>query len=143
MSAISEKVRQAIFAKLNVSAVVGSGKASGVHWKIAPEDAEYPFIVFDRAPLTVEKGLNSPNQGERDRWWIKCLADEDASTTKEPSELCEDILEAAETAIGTTLTITGQTVSWVQRVADIPPGIDEFNDRTIFQHGFQLETFVS
>jgi hypothetical protein len=143
MSAISEKVRQALFTKMNVGSVVGSGKASGVHWKQAPESASYPFIVFDRAPLNVEWSMGNTQQGERDRWFVKCLADEDSSATKEPSELCEDILELAETAIGNSLVITGQTVSRVQRVADIPPILTQLNDRPIFQHGFQLETFVS
>lgn len=141
MSAISEKVRVALYAKLNVSGVT-SLATGGVHYKIAPEGAELPYIVFNRYPAQVHYTLGNTLAGERDEWLIKALTDEDSSTTKEPPELAEDILTAAETAIGTTLTLSGNTVHRVRRVREMPDFLEPLGDRHIWHHGFFLDVFT-
>jgi hypothetical protein len=141
MSAISEKVRTALYAALNVSGVT-SLASGGIHYKIAPEGTETPYVVFNRFPAQVHYGLGNNLVGERDEWLIKALTDEDSSTTKEPSELAEEILTAAETAIGTTLTLTGNTVRRVRRVREMPDYLEPLGDRVIWHHGFFLEVFT-
>jgi hypothetical protein len=142
MSVISEKVRTALYTAMNVTAVTDLA-TGGIYYKAADKGASLPFVIFDRVPMNVDWSMNNSLAGERDRWFIKALADADSDPTKEPSDLCEDILAAIETAIGHSLTVSGQTVSRVQRVADIPPIIEQATDRHIWQHGFQLETFTS
>lgn len=141
MSALSEKVRVALFAKLNVAGVT-SLATGGVHFMNAPEEAARPFVVFSRVPADVHYAMANNLVGEKDRWLIKAVTDEDSSTTKEPQELAEDILEAAETAIGTSLTLTGATTRRVRRVAEIPNYNEKETDRYIYHHGFWLEVFT-
>jgi hypothetical protein len=138
MSVLSEKVRFALFEKMQ-----NASDATGVYWKVAPEGSEYPFAVFDRVPGALPRSLNNNSQGERDRWFIKALADEDASETLDPSTLCETILSQLESAIGNSLIIEDGSVSQCVRVGDIPSLLTDQSDRQITQHGFQLETFVS
>ncbi len=142
MSAISEKVRKALFAKMNVSAVVGTGKATAIYYNVAPVEAGYPFIVFNRVPGNVDRAFQETLIGERDRWFIKCLSDREASETLSPQELNETILSLAENAIGKTLTITFGTVHRCVRVADIPELFENVNDRQIWTNGFQLEVYA-
>ena len=74
-------------------------------------------------------------QLESDLWLIKAVTDEDSDTTKEPQKLAEDILAAAITALGTTLTLTGNTVVYYARFADMPPFEERLGDRTIYHRG--------
>ncbi len=137
MSAISEKVRLALYSKMNVSGVT-SLATGGIHHKIAPESANYPFIVFQRV-----SGIPSYTFGltlaiEDDVWMVKALADEDSSTTKSPQALCEDILTAVRTALGTSLTITPYTNRGLWVDSDMPEIVERLGDREIHQHGIFL-----
>ena len=142
MSAISEKVRIALFAKLNVSGVTTLA-TGGIHNEVAPESANLPFVIFHRiAPGTVLYSLAGTNHGEDDLWMIKSLADEDSSTTLEPQALNASILAACETAIGYELTLTGATTRGVRRTADIPSYTENLSDRHIYHAGFYLRIFT-
>jgi hypothetical protein len=143
MSAKSEKVRTALFGKLNVSAVTSLAKG-GVHWGIAPETVDtINFVTFSRVPVSRDFALGNNLVGERDQWMIKAIVDEDAVTNKEPSQHAEEILTAAETAIGGALTISGGEVHMARRVRDIPAYREDLNDRHIWHHGFILETYTA
>ncbi len=139
MSVRSEKVRQALFGKLNVAAVVGAGKATGVYHRKAPETANLPYVIFHRqAPRPVTRAFQQNVIAEDDWWLIKALTDEDSSASKEPEELAEDILEACEAAIGTSLTLTGSETWTVERISDMPEYTEPLNDRDIYHYGFFL-----
>lgn len=139
MSALSEKVRVALYTKLNVSGVT-SLATGGVYHLLAPETAAKPYLTFNRqgaAPVT--RAFESNLIAEEDLWVIKAVADEDSSTTKEPQQLAEEILQAAETAIGTSLSLAGGSVTWgVERFADVPEYTETVNDRLVYHHGFIL-----
>lgn len=143
MSAISEKVRIALYTALNVSNVTTLA-SGGVHYQLAPEaDADdaaidYPYVVFKRFPATVTYGLANNLVLEEDDWLIKALTDEDSSTTLEPPQLAEDILTACETAIGTTMSLSGNTVVRIRRVREMPDYVEQINDRQVWHHGFFL-----
>lgn len=139
MSVISEKVRKALFAKLDTAAVVGTGKATAVYESKAPENASLPYVVFNRqAPGEVQRTFGATFAMESDLWLLKALADEDSSKTKEPQELAEDILILCETAIGGSLTLSGNTVVWCERFADMPPLEETQVDRHVYIRGFLL-----
>lgn len=153
MSAISEKVRVALYAKLNVSgvtALVGTyatGKGN-IFESLAPEGANRPYVIFQRqgpAPVTYGMGTGSgPTQHlESDLWLIKAVTDEDSDVTKGPQKLAEDILTACITALGTDMTLSGNTVRWYARFSDIPGYQEPSNDRLIFHRGFLWKVSVS
>jgi hypothetical protein len=144
MSAISEKIRVALYNKLNVGAVVGSGKATGVYHLTAPEGAALPYVVFSRvAPGTVKRPVLGGLVLEDDLWQISVFADEDSHASKEPQQIAQEILLACETAINETLTITGNTVEYVKRVSDIPSMTSLQNGRYIYHEGFNLRVQTS
>ncbi len=139
MSAISEKVRIALFSKLNVSGVINLA-TGGVFESLAPESASLPYVIFQRqgpGPVVYSMGASSPTQQlEDDLWLIKAVTDEDSDTAKSPQKLGEDILAACITALGTSMTLSGNTVTGYYKLQDIPPYQDPLNDRTIFHRGF-------
>lgn len=145
MSTISEKVRVALYAKLNVSTVLssGTGLATGVHNAKAPETASLPYAIFAyQAPGSVLRVFGQTLALEDGLWLIKGVADEDCSTTKEPQAVAAEIANACEAAIGTSLTLTGNTVALIERVQDIPPYVEKLSDRFIYHAGFLLRVAV-
>lgn len=143
MSVASEKVRKAIFAKSNVSAVVGSGKLTAVYESKAPADAVFPYGIFSRqAPGEVNYTFGTTNVLESDLWLFKVAADEGSSTTKEPQELAEDLLNVWESTLGTELTLSGNEVTWMARFADMPPIEQQQNDRWAYLRGFLMRVGV-
>lgn len=142
MSVLSEKVRIALFAKLLVAGVTNLA-TGGVHFEVAPETANLPFVVFQRvAPGTVLYSLSGANQGEDDIWMIKSLADEDSVAALEPQTLNELILAACQTAVGTQLSLTGAVTRAVRRTGDIPSFTETLSDRRIYHAGFYLRIFT-
>ena len=143
MSAISEKIRVALYAKLNVSGVT-SLATGGVFYHHAPNNSTTPYLVFDRvAPGKVKRPVLGNQILEDDLWQIKAVVGEGDSTTKEPVELAQDILEAADTAINETLTVSGNTVEYCKRDFDIPGYKELVNDRWIYHEGFNLRVQTS
>jgi len=142
MSVLSEKVRVALFSKMNVSGVT-SLATGGVHHQLAPETASMPYVVFNRqAADLVVRAFKQTLIAESDIWLIKAISDENSSTTKEPQQLNEDILNAVETAIGNSLTLSGGSEVWsVERVQDIPEFIEIRGDRAIYYNGFLLRVW--
>lgn len=143
MSVLSEKVRVALFSKLNVSAVTTLA-TGGVHHLIASESASKPYVIFNRqASADVVRAFQNNLIAENDVWTVMAISDEDCSTTKEPQQLNQDILTAAETAIGNSLTLAGGSETWnVERVADIPEFVEVVNDRVVYHNGFLLRIWA-
>jgi hypothetical protein len=136
MSVISEKVAAALYSKLNVSGV--TNLVTGIHEGDAPDDAELPYVIFRRqAPGAVTRSLGSLVL-EDDIWLVKAVTDEDSDTSKSPAGFAEEIATACETAIGESLTLTGNTVAWCKRQNDMPPYQEPLGDRTIYHRGFLL-----
>ncbi len=139
MSANSEKVRKALYAKSNVAAVVGTGKLTAIYESKGPEDAVLPYGIFQRqAPGSPVYSFGATQQLETDLWLFKVLADEDSSTTKEPQEFAEDMAALWRSTLGTTLTLSGATIRWMQWAADMPPFEEQQGDRYIYHRGFLL-----
>lgn len=145
MSSISEKVRVALYSKLNVSGVLssGTGLATAVYNAKAPENASLPYVIFQyQAPGTVIRTFGQTLALEDGLWLVKGVADEDSSTSKEPQQVAAEIANSCETAIGTSMTLSGNTVVLIERVQDIPPYVEVLNDRFIYHSGFLLRVAV-
>jgi hypothetical protein len=138
MSVISEKLRVALYNKLTAASVTSAG-STGAYYHRVPENAVLPYIVFSRvAPGIIGRTTFGTQIIEDDLWQISVFADEDSSTTKEPTQLAWDILNAAETSINTGLSITGNTIKYVRKQSDIPSLSELANGRWIYQEGFNL-----
>lgn len=139
MSALSEKVRVALYSAMNVSNVT-SLATGGIHHLLAPETATMPYVIFNRqAADPVVRAFKDALIAESDVWLIKAISDENSSTTKEPQQLNEEILNAVETAIGNSLTLSGGSEVWsVEREQDIPEYMEVRVDRAIYYNGFLL-----
>lgn len=139
MSALSEKVRVALYSAMNVSNVT-SLATGGIHHLLAPETATMPYVVFNRqAADPVVRAFKDALIAESDLWLIKAISDENSSATKEPQQLNEEILNAVETAIGNSLTLSGGSEVWsVEREQDIPEYMEVRVDRAIYYNGFLL-----
>lgn len=139
MSAISEKVRKAIYAKCTPpasTAVIGTGKLTGIYEGKAPNEAVLPYGIFQRFSAgEVKYTFGVTLALEDDIWLLKVLADESSSTTKEPQEFAEDMLATWLTTLGNTLTIAGNTVAWLARHADMPPFEEQKDERFIYHRG--------
>jgi len=138
MSVLSEKIRVALFNKMNVPSVT-SLASGGIHHIHAPENASKPFVIFQRqASGDVIRSFSNSLLAEDDLWLVKAISDEDSSTTKEPQQLNAEILAACENAIGSSLAITGGTVYDASRLRDIPEYYEIAADRSIYHSGFIL-----
>lgn len=140
MSALSEKVGIALYAALNVSGV--TSKATGGVWRGQPSDsAALPYVVVTRqAPGETVRTFGQMLIMEDDLWLIKSVADEDAhSAFLSTGAHNEAVLAACLAAHGTSLTLSGGSVTWlVERVADIPTYNENFADRVIVHDGYLL-----
>lgn len=144
MSAISEKVRNALYAKLNVSGVTSlvgfydapTNTKGKIFESLAPDDAATPYVIFGRqAPEPITYTMGPTQWQESDLWLIKAVTDEDSDKDKGPQKLAEDILAACVTALGTSLTLSGNEVVWFSRFSDMPPFQETLTDRTIYHRG--------
>lgn len=142
MSVLSEKVRVALFAKMNVSAV--KTLATGGVWHLtAPPGTPRPFVIFNRmASAPVVRAFNNTHIVENDIYLIKAVSDEDSSQTLEPQALNAEILNAVESVLGNELTLTGGGVVYnIERENDIPEFTELSNDRLFYHSGFMLRVW--
>lgn len=144
MSDISEEVRTGMYTALNVASVVGTGKATAVYYKRAPETASTPYLIYDRvAPGPVSFTVFGPtNILESDLWQVKAVTEQANSTTKGPVELAQDILSLAEAALDS-LALATKVLDFNKRVSDIPGMIELVNDRYIHSEGFNYSVKAS
>lgn len=132
MSARSEIVRKAIFAKTNVSNVVGSGKLSGIYHDKAKSTAVFPYGIIQRQ-------ANEPNQYafgttlilEGDLWTLKVISE--VSAAEAETRLAVWIAE-----LGTDLTLSSGTVVWMAVEQDMPPFQEQLADRYLYHRGTQV-----
>lgn len=147
MSAYSERVRKALFGKLNVSGVLssGTGQATAVYNAKAPENAAFPFLIFqEQAASPVDYSFRQGIVDETSFWVVQGFADKNSSSSKSPQEVAETIAQNALTALGTTMTLSGGgTVTWMGRMQDTPPIESQQGDRYVYQRGFLLRVSVA
>lgn len=100
----------ALYTKLNVASVVGSGKATGVYNRIAPQATALPYVIFQW-----QGGGDESDHGKRSRnvvYTVQALA----STV-----IMADTLDAACDALlhAGALTVAGYGVFWLRREGDV------------------------
>lgn len=105
-------VREAIYGALTSSRDLSAVVGNRVYHAVAPENASYPLVIFNRQAGTPQDAF-----GERaflwQRWMVKCI---DAQTS---SSLAEAAQAAAIEAMTAGFTVTGGTVQDVRYLADV------------------------
>lgn len=145
MSARSQLVAEAIFAKTNVAAVVGSGKYSAIYQDVARNAAD-PFcygIFFRQAPEPIQYSFGPTAVLQGDLWTFKSVVEAAAITTISPQKHAEALVAQWITTLGTTLTISGGTVVWMEVYQDIPPYQEKLGDRWVFHRGTQVRIITA
>ncbi len=138
MSTISEKVRKAIFAKS--SPMVAAGRLTAIYHKLAGKKAVRPYGIFARqAPGAVKYNFGLTLAAEDDLWLFTVVTDEDSVPAgKEPEEFGEEMLSLWESTLGNSLTVTGNTVTWLARFSDAPSIEEKKGDRFIYLTRFLM-----
>ena len=137
MSDLSAKTRKALFGKLNVASVVGSGKLTGFYYALAKEGSNLPYGIFQRMSNDVLYAFGLTIAAEDDLYLIKVLSDKESVKPIPPQGFNETMLGAIETAIGNSLTLAGGgEVKAVYRLRDMPDYIEPAPDNQIFHNGF-------
>ncbi len=132
MSARSEIVRKAIFAKTNTANVVGSGKLSGLYHDKAPSTAVFPYGIIQRQANEVNQyafGTTLILQG--DLWTLKVISEVSAGDA-------ETHLTAWIAELGITLNLSSGTLAWMAVEQDMPPFQEQLADRYLFHRGTQI-----
>jgi hypothetical protein len=142
MSERTELIGAALYTKLNVSGVT-TYAANGVHQDLAPTATACPFLTFSYwIPQPVIKTFGNTVIAEDGEWLVKAFTDLPSNATYSPRKLGQLILTAAETAIGSSLTVTGHETWAVYRVSDIPPFQETLSNRVIYSQGFRLRVVM-
>lgn len=139
MSQLSEKVRNSLFAAMNVAAVTDLA-TGGIHNDVAPEGAARPYVIFSCASNVTKYTYGFQVFEEESIWFIKAMTDKDSIQTKEPQALAEEIIAACISAIGGDLPLTGgsQTQA-IHPPQDLPHFTETLTDRTIYTRGARLK----
>lgn len=145
MSVVSERVKEALYTKLSASSDVQEYATGGIYFEQAPMiDNGAAYIVFARqAPGQPTRAFSQTLIAEDDLWIIKGYADEGVSTTISPQAYIAQMLNAAEAAIGTSLTLSAGETWLVERFADVLLPKEDLNDRVIFAGAFNLRVVAT
>lgn len=140
MSARSQLVAEAIFAKTNVAAVVGAGKFSKIYRDVA-SNSETPYrygIFFVQSPEPYQYAFGPTKIMEGHLWTFKAVIDEAAQTSVSPQEHAETLVGTWISTLGTTLTLSSGSVLWMEVFGDMLAYQEKLNDRWVFHRGIQM-----
>jgi len=137
MSVLSEKIRVALYGKLNVANVTNLA-TGGVFYGEAKLSSNYPLLIFEKASNLPSYTFGFTLSHEESLWMLKAFVDRDASTSKSPIDLGEDILSFAVTEIGQSLSLSSGSCLGVMRMGDLPEIRQPLSDRNIWMTGVML-----
>ncbi len=134
--------RRALYGKLsadttlnNLLATPPPGYSKSIFHGYAPDEAEYPFILFSRSAGTPTYANASKPAYETDVWMVKAI---DQQTTGDRAEAIsarlQDLLNDAD------LSISGATAMWFRRQSDID--FPEITDGVRYYHSGSLYRLV-
>lgn len=141
MSALSEQVRIALYGKVNVSGVT-SLATGGIFHGEAKLSSSYPLVVIDKSSNVPSYTFGFTLALEDSLWLLKAYVDESCSTSKSPLGLGEEIIAAAVTAIGQSLTLSAGTCYGVMRMGDLPILKEQISDRNVWMVGVMLRIWA-
>lgn len=135
MASIKNQLEAAVYAALNVSSVTDIA-TGGVHSGAADESGSYPLVTFSFQGF--EENLYTFGFGETQEGGlllIKASSDEDSDVSKAPADLNDEILEACETILHGSISLSSATLDYLRKFADVPVFRETLSDRTVFTSG--------
>lgn len=115
----------------------------GVFYGEATESTNYKALIFDKVSNQPIWSFGLTLQAEESLWALKAFCDRDSNTAKSPLGLGEEIINAAITAVGQTLTLTGGVCLGVMRWSDLPEVRQVVSDRNVWMTGVLLRIWVT
>jgi hypothetical protein len=140
MSSLSEEIRKALRAKLNVANVTNLA-TGGVFYSQAKLTSLFPFLIFEQVKIPVGLRRNV-YQLDENFWQIKAILDADSASASSAIAKGEAIIAAALAEIGNSLSITGKKCD-VVRLRDIPAIKKQQTDRNIWTVSAVLQISVA
>jgi hypothetical protein len=118
---MSTAVKRALYGRLagdtTLNALLASpaaGYSKSIYFQVAPDNAAFPFVIFQRQAGTPTDAMTRPGALENDVWLIKAV---DRSTTADPAEAIAARVQALLN--DATLSISGGTLLYLRRQSDV------------------------
>lgn len=114
----------------------GAGFTQSLYYQQAPQDAPYPFVIFQKQSGTPIEAMGDPSALEDDLWLVKAL---DRSTSADVAEA----ISARVTSLlnDASLSISGATLCYLRRQSDVD--YSETIDGVVYKHVGSLYRLVT
>jgi len=139
---MSTAVRRAIYGKLagdttlnNLLGVPPAGYSKSIFHQQAPDDAPYPFVIFNKQSGVPTEAFQDPSAYETDVWLIKAV-DRNAS-----ADNAETVAARLNVLLNDgTISISGSALMYLRRQSDVE--FPEVRDGQQFKHAGALYRLV-
>jgi hypothetical protein len=125
---VSTPVRRAIYGRMagdttlsNMLATPAIGYSKAIYHQQAPENAGYPFVIFQKQSGIPTEAMSDPSALETDVWLVKAV---DRNTS---ADTAEAIADRVKTLLNDApLSISGATLIYLRRQSDVEyPEVDQ------------------
>lgn len=131
---MATNVRRGIYGKLagdttlnNMLGTPAAGFSKSIYFQQAPDDAPFPFVVFNRQSGLPTEAFQAPSALETDVWLVKAV---DRDTTADDAEAIAARIQALLN--DASLSISGATLLYLRRQSDID--YSEVHDAVQYKH---------
>jgi hypothetical protein len=139
---MSTAVRRSLYGKLagdsTLNALLGTpatGYSKSIYYAQAPDNATFPFVVFNKQSGVPTEAFGAPSVMENDIWLIKGL---DRSTSADTAEAIQ--ARIAVLLNDASLSISGGTLMYLRRQSDVE--YPEVNEGVQYHHAGSLYRLV-
>jgi hypothetical protein len=140
---MSTATRRAIYGKLagdttlnNLLAPPPQGWSKSIYYQVAPENAAFPFVVFNKQSGVPTEAHGDPSAFENDIWLVKAV-DRD-STADDAEAAAERIIALLNDA---SLSVSGATLAYLRRQSDVDYA--EVSNGQTYRHAGSLFRLVT
>ena len=140
---MSTPIRRSIYGKLagdsTLTALLSpppTGFSQSIFYQRAPQQAQPPYIIFQKQAGTPVEAFGDPDAFDRDVWLVKGV---DRSTTADTVEAIQDRIKALLN--DASLSISGATLCDLRRVSDVE--YPEQTDGVEYKHAGSLFRLVT
>jgi hypothetical protein len=125
---VSTATRRAIYGKLagdttlnNLLGTPASGYSKSIYYQQVPQDANFPFVVFQKQAGTPTEAFGVPSALETEVWLVKGI---DRGATSDTAEAIQARIAALLN--DASLSISGSTLLYLRRQSDVEyPEVDD------------------
>jgi len=139
---VSTAIRRALYGKLAGDStlttslgVAAPGYTQAIYHEVAPEGAQFPYLIFQKQAGTPTGTFGVPSAMENDVWLVKAV---DRSTTADAAEAIAK--RVADLLNDASLSISGATLCYLRRESDVQ--FPEVVDGVTYRHAGSLFRLV-